>query len=192
MNMKTAQLPEFTRRVFLNRTLQTLGGVALAPLATGIAQAATAGSGATAASGDAVDIPALQFLNGEEYVVLDAVGDTLIPHGGPFDLGARDVGLASRIDRYLPKMDPTIAQGFRGALAFLEQKAPELAGKTAPFSRLSEDDRTAVCNAMLQAGGLPAGILLAMKYVAMSHFYTMEETWKFTGYDGPMLLEDAR
>lgn len=190
--MSAVQLTEFTRRVFLNRTLQTLGAVALAPLATGIAKAATAASDVTTASGNAADIPALQFLNGEEYVVLDAVGDTLIPHGGAFDLGARDVGLASRIDRYLPKMDPAVAQGFRGALTFIEQKAPEFAGKTAPFSRLSEEDRTAVCNAMLQAGGLPAGILLAMKYVTMGHFYTMDETWQFTGYDGPMLLEDAR
>jgi len=192
MNMKTVELPEFTRRVFLNRTLQALGAVALTPLGTGIAKAATEVPDAAAAARSAVGITGLQFLNGEESLVLDAGSDTLIPHGGAFDLGARDVELARRIDSYLPKMDPGIAQGFRGALAFVEQKAPELAGKAAPFSRLSEEDRTAVCNAMLQAGGLPAGILLAMKYVSMSHFYTLDQTWKFTGYDGPMLLEDAR
>jgi hypothetical protein len=181
MSMKTIELPVYTRRVFLNRTLQALGAVAAIPLA-GMAESAAADSA----------VPELQVLTAEEYRVLDAVSDTLIPRGGAFDLGARDVELARRIDHYLPKMDPAVAQGFRGALAFVEQTAPELAGKAAPFSRLSEEDRTAVCNAMLQAGGLPAGVLLAMKYVSMSHFYTLDATWKFTGYDGPMLLEDAR
>jgi hypothetical protein len=185
--MKTIELPVFTRRVFLNRALQALGAVAAMPLASSMAESAAAKSGDVSTA-----MPALQFLNADEYRVLDAVSDTLIPHGGAFDLGARDVGLAARIERYLPRMDPVVAQGFRGALAFVEQKAPELAGKAAPFSRLSEDDRTTVCNAMLRAGGLPAGVLLAMKYVSMSHFYTLDETWKFTGYDGPMLLEEKR
>ena len=190
--MKTIELPAFTRRVFLNRTLQALGAVAAMPLASSMAESGAVQSGDAAASGPANAMPALQFLNADEYRVLDAVSDTLIPHGGAFDIGARDVGLAARIDRYLPRMDPVVAQGFRGALAFVEQKAPELAGKAAPFSRLSEDDRTTVCNAMLRTAGLPAGVLLAMKYVSMSHFYTLDETWKFTGYDGPMLLEEKR
>jgi hypothetical protein len=67
-----------------------------------------------------------------------------------------------------------------------------MAGKAAPFSALSEEDRTAVLAAMLQAGGLPAGIFLALKYVCMGHFYTMDETWQYTGYDGPMLLEATK
>jgi len=45
---------------------------------------------------------------------------------------------------------------------------------------------------MLRAGDMPARILLAMKWVSMSFFYTMDATWKSTGYDGPMLLEDSR
>lgn len=186
------QMPEMTRRVFLNRTLQALGAVAATPLASHASEPQSAPTGAGVPPGQAAEMPALQFLTAEQYLVLDAVSDTLIPRGGAFALGARDVGLARRIDSYLPKLDPAVAQGFRGALAFFEQNAPGLAGKPAPFSRLSEDDRTAVCNAMLEAGGLPAGILLATKFVSTSHFYTIDQTWRSTGYDGPMLLEDAR
>ena len=40
---------------------------------------------------------------------------------------------------------------------------------------------------MLKAGGLPAGIFLALKYLCVNYFYTMDDTWKYTGYDGPML-----
>ncbi len=181
--MSTIQIPEMTRRVFLNRTLQALGAVAAMPLAS----YASAPEPTAAAA-----VPALKFLTPEQFLTLEAVNDTIIPQGGAFELGARDVDLAARIDSYLPKLDPPVAQGIRGALVFVEQKAPELAGKTTPFSRLSDDDRVAVCNAMLQAGGLPAGILLAMKFVSMSYFYTLDATWKYTGYDGPMLLEDKR
>lgn len=125
-------------------------------------------------------------------MALESVTDTMIPRGGAFELGARDVGLAARIDSHLPRLDPAVAQGFRGALVFVEQQAPSLAGKAAPFSGLSEEERTAVCNAMLQAGGLPAGVFMAMKFFSLSYFYTLDATWKYTGYDGPMLLEDSR
>lgn len=183
------QMPEMTRRVFLNRTLQALGAVAAAPFAAGAAGPAT---GPVTSTATAAGIPALRFLSPEQYATLDAVTDTMIPRGGAFELGARDIGTAARIDSFLPKLDPVLAQGFRGALVFVEQQAPALAGKTMPFSGLSEEDRTAVFNALLQAGGLPAGIFTAMKFFSVSYFYTADATWKYTGYDGPMLLEDAQ
>lgn len=191
--MDTIQLPEMTRRVFLNRTLQALGALAALPLAgcaTGPDSTATAE--AVTKTGSPATVPALKFLTPEQYATLDAISDTIIPRGGAFELGARDLALAARVDAYLPKFDPAVSQGIRGALVFVEQQAPALAGKGAPFSSLTEDDRTAVCNAMLREGGLPASILLAMKWVSMSFFYTMDATWKSTGYDGPMLLEGSR
>lgn len=189
--MDTIQMPEMTRRVFLNRTLQALGAAAAMPLASYAATSDSAPTAAPAKSSTAT-APALKFLTPEQYATLDAISDTMIPQGGAFAPGARDLGLAARVDAYLPKFDPAVAQGIRGALVFVEQQAPALAGKAAPFSALSEDDRAAVCNAMLRAGGMPTRILLAMKWVSTSFFYTMDATWKFTGYDGPMLLEESR
>jgi hypothetical protein len=186
------QIPEMTRRVFLNQTLQALGVAAAMPLAACAASAVQPSTGTGAKSGSAAAIPPLGFLTPEQYVALEAISDTIIPRGGAFETGARDVGVAARIDSFLPRLDPAVAQGFRGALVFVEQQAPMLAGKSAPFSGLSEEDRTAVCGAMLRAGGLPAGIFLAMKFFSLSYFYTTDATWQHTGYDGPMLLEDSR
>ncbi len=186
------QFPEMTRRVFLNRTLQALGAMAAVPLAACTAGSMKSSTGMLVKAGAVAEIPPLKFLAPEQYEALEAVTDTMIPRGGAFELGALDVGLAARIDSHLPRLDPAVAQGFRGALVFVEQQAPLLAGKSAPFSGLSEADRTAVCSAMLQAGGLPAGIFLAMKSFSLTYFYTLDATWKYTGYDGPMLLEDAR
>jgi hypothetical protein len=183
--MKDIHLPDFTRRVFLNRSLQALGAAATVPLAT-------AWLAETSAAADQPGKAPLAFLTPGEYATLDALGDALIPAGGAFEPGARDVDLARRIDSYLPKMDPGVAAGFRGALAFVEQEAPGLAGKKPPFSALSQADRGEVLTAMLQDGGLARGVFTATKYVCVAHFYTIDETWKFTGYDGPMLLEGAQ
>lgn len=179
--MHELKLPDSSRRIFLNRTLQLLGAA--------VAMTAVPGHStpiAAVATVPHVKSPALVLLKPEEFAGLDAICDTMIPHGGAFELGARDVGLAKRIDGYLPKMDPGLATGFRGAVAFIEQQAPAMVGKAAPFSSLSEDDRTAVLHAMVQAGGLTAGIVVAMKFLCMSHFYTIDATWKDTGYDGPL------
>jgi len=177
-------LSSFNRRVFLDHALQVLGAAALAPLAPAIALGAEP---ATPAASQAAGT-----LTAGEYIALAAIADTMIPHGGAFDLGARDVNLARRIGSYLPKLQPPVALGFHGALAFTESQAPLLAGKKAPFSALPEADRAAVLSAMLAAGGLPTLIFLALKSVCVTHFYTLDATWKFTGYDGPMLLEDRQ
>jgi hypothetical protein len=190
--VRSVQLPEFTRRVFLTQALQALGAAAALPLPALARQMGGGAEAGTAPAHPAGEMPPLEYLTQPEYVALDAIGDTLIPHGGAFALGAREAGLTRRIDHYLTKFDPAVATGFRGAIAFVEQQAPPLAGKTAPFSALSEADRTAVLEAMLKAGGVPASVLLATKYVCISHFYTMDRTWQFTGYDGPMLLEGSR
>lgn len=177
------QPPEVTRRVFLNRTLQTLGAAATLPLT---ATQTLAGGGA----GSALDLPELEFLRPGEFATLAALADSLIPQGGAFGLGARDVGLARRIDSYLPTLDPAVANGFRGALAYVESQAPALAGEPAPFSALGDRERENVLEAMLRQPGLSRAVFIAMKYFCVVHFYTVDETWEFTGYDGPMLLED--
>ena len=182
--MAAPELPDFARRIFLHRSLQALAALAVVPV-NNLVLAGTANSESGAAL-------ATVFLSPAELAILDRVADTLIPSGGAFDIGAADVKLAQRIDRYLPKLDPRVSTGFRGALAFIEQKAPAMAEKPAPFTQLGASDRTAVLEAMLKAGGLPEGIFLGLKYVAMGHFYTMDVTWQYTGYDGPMLLEKAK
>jgi hypothetical protein len=186
------QIPEMTRRVFLHRTLQKLGAAAALPLVAGAAESGKPSAEPVVDTDAAAGIPPLRFLTRDQYVALEAITDTMIPRGGAFELGALEVGVAARIDSYLPRLDPAVTQGFRGALVFVEQQAPSLAGKAVPFSSLSEADRIAVCSAMLQVGGLPAGIFLAMKSFSLTYFYTLDATWKYTGYDGPMLLEDAR
>ena len=180
--MNRTQLPAYTRRVFMERMLQTLGAA--------VCLSATAGILARAATPDSQSD--LYVLTADEYAILDALGDALIPPGGAFQLGARDLDLARRIDSHLPVMAPAVVIGFRGALAFIDSKAPPLAAKAAPFSVLSREDRHAVLAAMLSDGGLARGILFATKYVCMVHFYSADATWKFTGYDGPMLQQGAQ
>jgi len=180
--MLNSHLPEFTRRVFLNRTLQALGAAATLPLTSACLSASPE-------EREEAQSPSLSTLTQAEYTTLDALGDTLIPVGGAFELGARDVDLARRIDRYLPGMDPDVVTGLRGALAFVENQAPNLAGMKPPFSSLDEADRATVLTAMLASDGLARGVFTATKYVCVVHFYTIDETWKFTGYDGPMVQE---
>ena len=181
--MPGPELPAFTRRIFLNRTLQVLGATAATPLASHVLHAEQ-GSGNSTAT--------LAVLTASEYSALAAIAATMIPEGGAFALGARGVDLARRIDAYLPRQQLPVVTGIRGATAFTEQQAPGLAGKKGFFSSLSESDRAAVLSAMLAAGGLPASVFLGLKSLCVVHFYTLDATWRHTGYDGPMLLEDRK
>jgi len=181
--MDSRELPDFARRTFLNRGLQALGALATLPLVTSTLVAADNKTPAEHTPG---------VLSSGEYAVLAAVADTMVPRGGAFEMGAVDVDLARRIDSYLPRLHPDVVTGVRGALAFVEQQAPGLAKKTGTFTALAPADREAVFAGMLAAPGLPASVFLALKFLCVSHFYTLDATWKFTGYDGPKLLQERQ
>jgi hypothetical protein len=72
-DMSTPGLPGFTRRIFLHRTLQSLGALASLPLAGLVAT----GSEAVASQAEASPV----FLSIAEMAILGSVADSFIPRG---------------------------------------------------------------------------------------------------------------
>jgi hypothetical protein len=166
-----AALPELTRRIFLSRSLQAVGLLAVGP--------ACAPSGRTEAPAG------LAALSPGSWEILAAAADTFVPRGGAFELGARDVDLATRIDAFLAQGDPDLVPGLEGGLVFLEWAGPILAGRLGRFSHLGPEDRTAVVAALPRRGGPGRALYAGLKQICLFAFYTVPETWGPAGYDGP-------
>jgi hypothetical protein len=169
------KLSESNRRVFLQKSLLLLGATATASL-VGVQ---------TMAGESYYDKKKLVAFSLESYRILDAVADTLIPHGGAFELGARDIDLAGRIDKYLALESADVVTGVTGALQYLEQNAPALISSKAKFTSLDFADRTRVLEAMLDGDLLAMQVLQGMKGLCTFYFYTYESVWPSIGYDGP-------
>lgn len=172
-------LPSATRRLFLQRALLALGAVAAAPAVSTRAIADTAAA--------AIGAPRLNVLSAEEYRLLSVVTDTVIPRGGPFPLGALDVDLAARIDSYLDPDDAELLQGIRGALMFLEHKAPALVGKDGTFSALPAKERESLLLTLRDTGGDATAVFAALRGLSMFYFYTADQAWPNIGYEGPLV-----
>ncbi len=170
--------PEISRRVFLKRSLQATASLALAPVAGGLA---ACGPGESAAEGRATFSPL-------EFRVLEAVTEAFFPalsDGGPLGTSALEVGLAARIDRELDGQDPDVISGFRAALWLLEYAGGPLAGRLGRFSRLAPADRSHVLARLPHRFALPREIYAGLKSVCVFYFYSLDESWGATGYDGP-------
>ncbi|SIQ60307.1 gluconate 2-dehydrogenase subunit 3 family protein [Marinobacterium stanieri] len=178
MGNKT-NLPSATRRLFLRRSLLALGAIAAAPAMTTQAIAKTADSASALSS--------LSVLSQEEYRILTVVGDTVVPRGGAFNLGALDIDLATRIDSYLDPDDAPMLQGLRGALMFLEHKAPALAKMEGTFSALPAPQREGLLLALRDTGGDATAVYAALRGLCTFYFYTHEHAWPGVGYDGPLV-----
>lgn len=171
------ELPETTRRVFLGRSLRAVGALATLPfVAPACSKAPTA------------PVPTdLHVFTAGEYEILSAVADTLVPRGGAFPLGASDVGLAERIDRFVATQDPAVVKGLRGALVILEYGGGPLAGRMGRFSRMDGDARTAVFRALPHRFGIARQIYAGLKQLCLFLFYCTDESWPAIGYDGPWI-----
>jgi hypothetical protein len=169
-------LPELSRRVFLSRSLR--GAAALAAL-PGLTPGCGPGSGTRPAP------PDLQVLTPGEWRVLAAASDAFVPRGGAFPLGAEDVDLAGRIDRFVAQAEPAVVSGVRGALVVLEWAGPLLAGRLGRFSDLDAEGRTAVLAALPHRFGLARRVHAGLKQLCLFVFYTTPEAWGALGYDGP-------
>lgn len=170
-------LPSATRRLFLQRSLLALGAAVAAPAISSAAFADTS----------AIDALSLKLLSAEDYRILSVVTDTLIPRDGAFPLGALDVDLAARIDTYLEPEDTELLQGLRGALMFLEHKAPGLIGSDKLFSELSPEQRESLLLTLRDAGGDATAVFAALRGISMFYFYTDEQAWPQFNYDGPLV-----
>src|SRR5205823_5282397 len=82
------------------------------------------------------------MLSDAELRVLRAVAEALIPPGGPFPLGAGDVGTAERLARYLQRMAPE-TQGQVRLLLRAWEAAPLASRHLRRFSRLAPAARDA-------------------------------------------------
>jgi choline dehydrogenase-like flavoprotein len=79
-------------------------------------------------------------LHAGQLATLAAVADAIIPRGGAFPLGAADVGVASRLNRYLNAFSPATRRQVSLLLAAWEF-SPLLSRQVKPFSRLSAAER---------------------------------------------------
>jgi hypothetical protein len=166
-----------SRRLFLRRSLHAAGALAVVPgLAIGCAPE------------DARRAPQdLRVLSASEWALLDAVADTFIPHGGAFELGARDVALPGRIDAFLADERPAVLRGVSAALLVVEWASPLAAGHAfARFSKLDAGARSACIDALCQSRvGLLRDVYAGLKQLCMFTFYAVDATWPAIGYDGP-------
>jgi hypothetical protein len=170
-------IPEISRRVLLRRSLHAAGALAVVPgLALGCAP------------DDTMRAPQdLRVLSAAEWALLDAVADTFIPHGGAFELGARDVALPGRIDAFLADERPAVLRGVSAALLVVEWASPLAAGHAfARFSKLDAASRSACIEALCQSRiGLLRDVYAGLEQLCMFTFYAVDATWPAIGYDGP-------
>jgi len=175
-------LPEVSRRAFLSGGLRAAGALALLPglsLACGAADAARAPAG-------------LRVLTPAQWTVLDAVADAIVPPGGAFELGARGVDLATRIDGFLASESRALLAGLGSALLLVERVSPLLAGRLTPFSQQDEAGRTA-CLEALGASRVSTlrEVFGGMKTLCLFAFYAADASWPALGYDGPLVGRPA-
>lgn len=171
-----------SRRVFLSRAIQAAGALAVLPAAA----CAPPGPAAAGAEG-------LLALQSAELPILEAVSESFVPTGGAFETGAREVGLARRIDAFAAAQGPDVVRGLRGALWIVELAGGPLAGHYGRFSRLSPEARIASMRALATSRlALPRDVFAGLKQLCVFTFYCQDASWPATGYDGPWVGRDAR
>lgn len=147
------------------------------------------GLGVACAPSDRSRAPSgLRVLDAAQWALLDAVADTFVPRGGAFELGARDVDLARRIDALLADAAPAVRDGLGAALLVVEWVAPLAAGRIGRFSGLDEAGRAASIDALRASRfGLLRDVYAGLKQACLFSFYAVDASWAATGYDGPLV-----
>jgi hypothetical protein len=173
-------LPDLSRRTFLRRSLQLAGAAATWPML---------GTTGCAEDGSRIASPGEGgILGASARATLEAVAETLVPSGGPFAAGAREVELAARVERLVAEAPPELQRGFRGALLVVEWASPLLAGRLARFSTLPIDQRLVCVRALVESRlDLAREVYAGLKQICLFVFYAQDASWSSLGYDGPWI-----
>ncbi len=121
------------------------------------------------------------------FRTLEAAAEAVVPTGGPYPLGAREVEAAKRIDAMMATEDPVAVEQLEGALTALEWITVFRYGRR--YASLPLDKRIAALEELLESrfallrrvgGGVTKLVLFAT--------YNADAMWPHLGYDGPWVL----
>ena len=145
------------------------------------------GAGLLSLRGKAPHVSGLRILSDHEHRTLVALASAVLPRGGPFPIGARDVDLAGAFDRFLADEPRYNQRDLQHALFLLEMGPVLFEGRRMTFSHLSETERLAHFERWMRSGSLlRRQVAIAFKKFLNLVFYDTPEVWPHIGYDGPM------
>lgn len=127
-----------------------------------------------------------KFLSDDEADILAAIGDSIIPPGGPVALSYSDFSAECVEDarRMLGRMDAVSRIAIRAMMRFIDIYPALFMLKFKTFRRLSTPERTAVYK-KLEGHKIPElrSIAIAVRVVAIAPYFNRTETDAVTGYD---------
>jgi hypothetical protein len=154
--------------------------------ATGVAAAAAA----YALHDRGPAVAGLRVLSPRQFRTVEAIVDTIVPAGGAFPVGGRDVGLAREIDAYLAVMPDELQGDLKLGLTYIEYAPVLVRRKLGTFSGLPASERARVWGIWETSGeDVPSRLTMGVRRLCFSKFYDHEEVWPYIGYPGPLFTE---
>ena len=128
-----------------------------------------------------------RLLSDSERQVLQAICERFLPGGGRAP-AASEIDVAGKIERLLPELGPHAISDFRHLLTLFEWSPLLFECKLVRFTTLPPELQDQVIRgwAVSRLGFRRSGFA-AMKRLAMSVYYTQEESWPAIGFPGPWL-----
>ena len=154
----------------------------------GVGALVVGGVGLRVLIGAAPPVAGLYVLDSVEYRSMSLLAQTIIPDGGPFEIGASKYDLARAFDGYLRgEPEPNVTQLKRALLLF--ELGPLLfERRLTTFSALSPAERLRHYRAWAESDTLVRRQVAVgfRKFLALV-FYDQAEVWPHIGYPGPSL-----
>jgi hypothetical protein len=149
-------------------------------------------AGLLALRGRAPRVGGLRVLTGREHRTLAQLARALFPVEDAFPVGASDVDLAGAFDAFLADEPEWNRKDLSRALFLLEIGPIVFERRLRTFSGLSPVERLAHFQGWAEGGPLRRQVATAFRRFRALVFYDAPAVWPHIGYDGPLVVADAR
>lgn len=136
--------------------------------------------------------PGTAALTEREHRTLSQLARALFPGGGAFPVGASDVDLARAFDDFLADEPEWNQADLSRALLLLEMGPILFERRLRRFSGLPAEERLAHFQRWAEGGLLRRQVATAFRRFLALAFYDTPAVWPHIGYDGPLVVADAR